>query len=41
VKLLDGEVLKEIKLIERFENKSMNVVKFEEFEFKEVKLKLD
>ena len=41
VKLLDAEVIKEIKLIERFENKSMNVVKFQEFEFKEVKLKLD
>lgn len=41
VKLLDGEELKEKKVIERFENKSTNIVKFEAFEFKEVKMKLD
>jgi hypothetical protein len=40
-KMMDGENISESKNIERFENNYLNIIKFEEYEFKRSDIKID
>ncbi len=40
-KMLDGENISEPRRIERFENNYLNIIKFEEYEFKQAGIKID
>ena len=40
-KMLDGKNFSEPRRIERFENNYLNIIKFEEYEFKQAGIKID